>query len=186
MNTLRCKVIIVGDSQVGKTSMQSAFQSSKQFQKNYNMTLGVDFSVKQVKIPETDISVELYVFDTSGDDIYQSIRAEYWKDATMVVYVYDTTNPKSFKNIPKWIKEVTMALGVKRQGVLVGCKADLDQQVKRDQAVEFAADSNLAFFDCSAANNLDVDAPFNFMAMLFHKTYEERRLSYAQEIGADP
>ena len=68
---LRCKVAIVGDAHVGKTALTQMFHSGGQtFQKQYAMTVGVDFCVKVVNIPETDAAVELYMFDTSGQSIF--------------------------------------------------------------------------------------------------------------------
>ena len=69
MLNLRCKVVIVGDTAVGKSALTQMFHSGGQrFPKNYFMTIGVDFCVKVVNIPDTDTAVELYLFDTAGQE----------------------------------------------------------------------------------------------------------------------
>ena len=67
LTVLRCKLVIVGDAKVGKTALAQMFHSGgHNFPKNYVMTIGVDFSVKVVSIPETSTNVELYMFDSAG------------------------------------------------------------------------------------------------------------------------
>jgi len=142
------------------------------------MTLGVDFYVKSVKIPESETSVELYLFDTSGNNIYQHIRTNYWDGSSMLMVVYDMTNRASFLNVAKWIEETKpyVRQQSKLQGVLVASKLDLKDHavVSVEEATELANLHNLAFFECSALSGKDVDAPFNFLANSFHLMYEEK------------
>eukprot|EP00908_Phaeocystis_cordata_P019997 Transcript_31630.p1 GENE.Transcript_31630~~Transcript_31630.p1 ORF type:complete len:203 (-),score=12.29 Transcript_31630:168-776(-) len=69
-----------GDPAVGKTSLVQMFSSSGQrFPKTYQMTCGVEFVSKQVPIPDTDISVELHIFDTGGQDLFTEMLPGFWK-----------------------------------------------------------------------------------------------------------
>jgi len=64
---LLCATPQMGDPAVGKSALTQMFHSNGQrFPKVYNMTCGVDFSAKAVKIPETEEAVELHIFDTAG------------------------------------------------------------------------------------------------------------------------
>jgi len=180
MTVLRCKVAIVGDAKVGKTALTNAFHKSKAFQKNYVMTLGVEFLVKGVKIPDSDDTVvELYLFDIAGNPIYSHVRSQYYEGASMMIVVYDVTNRQSYLSVPKWIEECKQVIksNNKLQGILVGMKNDLSDlaAVKTEEANELAAEHNMAFFECSALSGKDVDTPFNFLSNAFYLQYEEKR-----------
>lgn len=189
MTILRCKVAIVGDSKVGKTTLTKVFHKGNEFGKNYVMTLGSELAVKTVNIPESDFSVELYLIDTAGSPIYKDVRSKYWMGSNFLMLCYDVSNRASFTNLKKWVEEAkkcmskpsstsssTSAAKKRPVGILVACKNDLNEfaATKTDEAQEFAAEHALAFFECSALTGKDVDAPFNFLASVFHQLYEEK------------
>ncbi|CAM9873193.1 unnamed protein product, partial [Discosporangium mesarthrocarpum] len=71
---LRSKVVVVGDACVGKTALMQMLKSDgHDYPKNYIMTIGVDFGVKKIKIPDTDCIVELYLFDCAGQGIFNKL-----------------------------------------------------------------------------------------------------------------
>uniref|UniRef100_A0A8C4QXB0 Uncharacterized protein n=1 Tax=Eptatretus burgeri TaxID=7764 RepID=A0A8C4QXB0_EPTBU len=73
MAVLRMKVMVAGNSAVGKTALVQAFHGDATlFAKNYNMTVGVDLVVKSVNIPDSGAVVEMYLCDCSGKEIFQS------------------------------------------------------------------------------------------------------------------
>lgn len=180
MTILRCKIAIVGDAEVGKTALTTVFsKQGKSFPQNYAMTLGVDFCVKHVKIPETNTQVEMYIFDTSGHDIYKKFRAQYWEGSSMLMVVFDMMNLQSFKNVKSWIAEATKVMGKGSKtvpGILVGTKSDLKDhsQITYDDAVELANEFGMGYFECSAQQGKDVDVPFNFLADKFYRSYQEK------------
>lgn len=144
-------------------------------------TLGVDFVVKSVKIPESDNTlVELYLIDTSGSPIYKDIRANYWAGTSLVMAVYDVTNRDSFTNLNNWLVEVKKSMpfnaqkkSTQMQGILVATKCDQNEfaQVTNQEALALAHQHGLAFFETSAATGKDVDVPFTFIAAKFHEFY---------------
>ena len=69
MPTLRCRLIVVGDATVGKTALIHQF-AELGLPKTYQMTQGVDYRVKGVKIPETDFIVEFHIIELGGNPIY--------------------------------------------------------------------------------------------------------------------
>eukprot|EP00164_Ancoracysta_twista_P003539 GFYU01004724.1.p1 GENE.GFYU01004724.1~~GFYU01004724.1.p1 ORF type:complete len:187 (-),score=45.81 GFYU01004724.1:23-583(-) len=177
MVTLRCKTIVVGNATVGKSALTQVFTNRKQYPKTYVMTVGVDFSVKVVNIPDSSDSVELYLFDTAGQYLYKELAPQYWDHSSCVMLVYDVTNAESFQACEEWMEMVKRANRDKvLPGVLVANKMDLDDriEVKRQQGVEFARAHGLEFFECSAQRGTDVDAPFNYLANGFHKSYKEK------------
>ena len=72
---LRCKLVLVGDACVGKSALTQVFHSGgSTYPKNYLMTVGAEFCVKQVPIPDTNAVVELYIFDCSGQSIFNHLE----------------------------------------------------------------------------------------------------------------
>uniref|UniRef100_A0A7S2XVJ0 Uncharacterized protein n=1 Tax=Fibrocapsa japonica TaxID=94617 RepID=A0A7S2XVJ0_9STRA len=181
---LRCKVVLVGDACVGKSALVQMFHGGGQrYPKNYVMTTGVGFCVKQVNIPDTNCAVELYLFDCAGQSIFnqreQNLKS--WENTSYVVVVYDVGNRDSFQSCAKWLQGVRST----RQssmipGVLVANKSDLREgginsraAVSDEEGRNFAQENSLEFFETSAAEAKNVDAPFNFIASQFHQKYEQ-------------
>jgi transport family protein 27 len=87
---LRCKLIVVGDACVGKTALTQVFHSGgPTYPKAYLMTVGADFCVKQVPIPDSNIIVELYIFDCAGQSLFNQLgmNAKYY-EVYMYIYIY--------------------------------------------------------------------------------------------------
>ena len=86
---MRCKVLLLGETTVGKTSICQTFCSNgTEFPKNYLMTICCDLQVKVVQIPDTSVSVELFIYDCSGQDIFREQLAQILDGTCAVIYVY--------------------------------------------------------------------------------------------------
>lgn len=190
---LRCKLVILGDACVGKTALTQVFNSGgSTYPKNYLMTTAAEFCVKQVPVPETNASVELYIHDCAGSSIFNQIEmnAKYWENASAVMIVYDVTNQESLQSASKWLQQIQAARsgGPKLIAVLVGNKSDhrdgaIDSraEVITEDAVSFAKQLDMLYFETSAASN-KVDEPFKAVANEFYKRYEETVLK-AEELA---
>ena len=101
------KVILLGDSQVGKTSLFN-YLSGIKYSPNYITTIGIDNVIKSYDITkdEKNYKVELKIYDTSGQERYKSISNSYYKKVNAAIFMYDVTNKTSFKNINNWILEL--------------------------------------------------------------------------------
>ena len=101
------KVILLGDSQVGKTSLFN-YLSGIKYNPNYITTIGIDNVIKSYDITkdEKNYKVELKIYDTSGQERYKSISNSYYKKVNAAIFMYDVTNKTSFKNINNWILEL--------------------------------------------------------------------------------
>ena len=118
----KIKIIVVGDSGVGKTNLVNRFTSNK-FDTNSKSTIGVEFVYKTLKINKEIIKVE--VWDTAGQERYRSITSSYYKGANGAIIVYDITDEDSFKNVESWMNEVIKKGKQNMQFLLVGNKKDL-------------------------------------------------------------
>ncbi|XP_077979426.1 intraflagellar transport protein 27 homolog [Glandiceps talaboti] len=174
---LRAKVIIVGESGVGKSAVTQVFHSDgAHFPKSYSMTVGVELCVKSINIPETNDSVELYLYDSAGKEIYSDYVQKFWEHPSVVMVVFDVTNETSFKSCQKWLERVKTKTNQELPGVLVGNKTDLGARraVDPGAAREFALQNNLEYFECSARDMGNYEAPFYFLANAFYKLYEAK------------
>ncbi|CAN0139201.1 unnamed protein product [Hapterophycus canaliculatus] len=180
---LRAKVVVVGDACVGKTSVVQMFKSGgHDYPKNYIMTIGVDFGVKQLKIPETDCVVELFLFDCPGQGVFNKLEqgAAHYENAAFVCLVFDVSNRDTFESCGRWLQGVRAALpsaSTPLPGVLIANKADLREGginaraiVETKEGQLFAQQNGLEYFETSAAGAKGIDAPFQHMATRFHET----------------
>ncbi|CAM9904030.1 unnamed protein product, partial [Laminaria digitata] len=145
-------------------------------------TIGVDFGVKQVKVPDTDCVVELFLFDCPGQGVFNKLEqgAAYYENAAFVCVVFDVSNRDSFESCGRWIQGVRAALPdatAPLPGVLIANKVDLREGGVNSRAVvdtqegyRFAQQNGLDYFETSAAGAKGIDAPFHHMASSFRQT----------------
>ncbi|GMH50103.1 hypothetical protein TrRE_jg4693, partial [Triparma retinervis] len=179
---LRSKVAIVGDQTVGKSALTQMFHSGgHMYPKNYIMTTSVDFCVKEVHIPETNASVELYLFDCAGQSIFnqREMNTKHFENTAFVMVVYDVSSRESFQSVQTWLNKVRSSRpstgGGPLPGVLVANKIDLREGginaravVDSQEGLNLAQQMGLEYFETSAMTGRDVDRPFNYMASQFH------------------
>lgn len=185
LSVLRCKLVIVGDPWVGKSALTQVFSSGgSTYPKNYLMTVGAEFCVKQVRIPDTNVVVELYIFDCAGQSIFNHVEmnSKYYENASAVMVVYDVTSNESLQSCNRWITNARSMrpVGPPLPGVMVGNKCeyrdgavDTRSEVSKSDAQRLANDMGLGYFEASAANNTGVEEPFQYIAKEFHRRYEE-------------
>jgi intraflagellar transport protein 27 len=175
---LRCKAIVIGDAAVGKSAIVQMFHSKgTHYPKQYAMTTGCDFVMKEIKIPDTTTTVELHIYDCSGQVVFKELVCEYWKNANMVMLVYDVSNQDSFSNLGPWLDLLRKKCPEKvLPGVLVANKIDLEDRIRvqADEGSEFARAHNLKFVQVSAHKNTCVENPFQEIAKAFADLYEEK------------
>ena len=122
------KVILIGDIQVGKTSIFNQFIDSK-FQKQYGATLSVDFKVKSIFIDENTVA-DLQVWDTCGEERFKTITRQYYRDINGCFLIFDLTSVSSFEGAAKWLDDIREFGPENTLVMLVGNKCDLVTQRK--------------------------------------------------------
>ncbi|XP_074530714.1 RAB33B, member RAS oncogene family a [Halichoeres trimaculatus] len=147
------KIIVIGDSGVGKTCLTYRFCAGR-FPEKTEATIGVDFRERLVEIDGEKIKIQLW--DTAGQERFRkSMVQHYYRNVHAVVFVYDVTNAASFRSLPAWIEECKQhALGTEVPRILVGNKCDLQDsvQVGTDVAQQFADAHSMPVFETSAKN----------------------------------
>ncbi|XP_028743199.1 ras-related protein Rab-33A isoform X1 [Peromyscus leucopus] len=145
------KIIVIGDSNVGKTCLTFRFCGGT-FPDKTEATIGVDFREKTVEIEGEKIKVQ--VWDTAGQERFRKSMVEhYYRNVHAVVFVYDVTKMTSFTNLKMWIQECNgHAVPALVPKVLVGNKCDLREQIQvpSNLALKFADAHNMLLFETSA------------------------------------
>lgn len=119
------KMIIIGDSGVGKTNILSRYIKNS-FSFDTRSTVGVEFGAKKVEV--NGYKVKNQIWDTAGQERYRSITNTYYKGAKGAMVVYDIAKRETFDNVNKWINELRMNGEKDVIIILVGNKCDLNDE----------------------------------------------------------
>jgi len=130
------KLILVGDSGVGKTNILTRFTKNT-FNYDNKTTIGVEFGTKIINI--NDHVVKLQIWDTAGQERYKSITVAYYKGSKGALIVFDVSKKQSFDNVIKWFDDIKKNGEKDLSIILIGNKTDLkDREVSFDEAKRFA------------------------------------------------
>ncbi len=157
MATSQIKLVLLGDTAVGKTSIVQRFVYG-----NYNEenppTIGASFTSKVMEIPNTSETMKLQIWDTAGQEKYKSLASMYYKDATAALLVYDITSQESFENIKFWVKELKDNVGDQLVVAIAANKSDLieEEMVDMESASQFANEVGAVFKQTSAKENIGI------------------------------
>ncbi|XP_061577418.1 ras-related protein Rab-19 [Cololabis saira] len=158
------KIILVGDSDVGKTCVVQRFKSGIFIEKQQN-TIGVDFTVRTLDIDGK--KVKMQVWDTAGQERFRTITQSYYRSAHGAMVAYDISRRGTFESVPHWIREVEQFGAASVVLILIGNKSDLHakRQVLFEDACTLAENSSmLAALETSAKEAQNVEAAFILMA----------------------
>ncbi|XP_054480730.1 ras-related protein Rab-19-like [Anoplopoma fimbria] len=158
------KIILIGDSNVGKTCVVQNFKSGF-FSERQQNTIGVDFTVRTVDIEGR--RVKMQVWDTAGQERFRTITQSYYRSAHGAIIAYDITRRSTFDSVAHWIKEVELYGANNVVLVLIGNKCDLEQerQVPFEESCNLAKDKDiLAALETSAKESQNVEEAFIMMA----------------------
>ncbi|XP_069012895.1 ras-related protein Rab-19-like [Embiotoca jacksoni] len=158
------KIILIGDSNVGKTCVVQNFKSGFFSEKQQN-TIGVDFTVRTVDIEGR--KVKMQVWDTAGQERFRTITQSYYRSAHGAMIAYDITRHSTFDSVTHWIKEVELYGAANVVLVLIGNKCDLEEerQVQFEEACTLAKERGiLAALETSAKESQNVEEAFMMMA----------------------
>lgn len=154
------KVAIVGDANVGKTSLVRRFSDGK-FEKSRVATLGADFQTKVVSLPRGE--VKLSIWDMGGQKQFEPVRRVFYKGTAASALVYDTTDLDSLKNLEKWREEL-LAETTNRNIIVVGNKADLESTIAGDVGTRVAEIFGARHYLTSALDGSGVGEMFRALA----------------------
>lgn len=115
------KVIIIGDTAVGKSCLLLQF-SDKRFKSQHDITIGVEYGTKNIKLEENEI--KLQIWDTAGSETFKSITRTYYKGVAGALIVFDITRKETFSHALGWLEEIKEHGSESISVILVGNKSD--------------------------------------------------------------
>ena len=159
MNNIRpFKILIIGDSNVGKTSILLQYTSNF-FQETHIATIGVEFKLKEITLD--NIEYKLNIWDTAGQERFKAITKSFFKGADGIIFVYDITKKSTFTNIKNWFQDAESKTN-DFKSIIVGNKIDLNDErtVTPEEGQNFANKKNCPFFESSAKDKINIDEIF--------------------------
>ncbi|KAH3726743.1 ras-related protein Rab-39B-like [Dreissena polymorpha] len=171
------RLILIGDSTVGKSSLLKYFTDGK-FDEVCDPTVGVDFFARLLEV-KNGVRVKLQLWDTAGQERFRSITRSYYRNSVGIMLVFDISKRQSFDNITSWLGEAKFHIEP-HQAVymIIGHKADTDseRQVSYREAQQFAQMNGLKYIETSAKTGQNVEEAFQLLARDVYKLLEEGRV----------
>ena len=141
---LLAKVLVIGDSGVGKTCLLLRF-CDKTYMNSHLATIGVDFKTKIIEVEEKKIKIT--VWDTAGQDRFKTITESFYKNSMGVLLTYAVDDEESFENIESWMRQINEKSNEDICKILVGNKSDSKKRViEYDKGKELAEKYGIKFF----------------------------------------
>jgi len=151
------KFVLLGDEYVGKTSIVSKFFDLP-IPCNYESTIGVDFNSKLIYNKSKIYKIQIW--DTAGQERFRSIISSYYKNSSGIILVFDLSNPKTFYNLEKWMKDILSNKELFSEVILVGNKSELPRKVKQSEIDDFIKKYELTYVESSVNDDKNIQRIF--------------------------
>ena len=171
-NDLFTKIEVVGDLEVGKTSILKRLIRNE-FSEEYNPTLGYEFNPYFVKV--NDQIIKLQIWDMCGNENYRSVLLNLYRNASAGILVYSVCSRESFNNLENWITQLKKYALPGSKIILLGNKNDDEEnrEVSYEEGKEICEKNNLEFFmEVSAKNGFESPNFLEMVAVILYKDYE--------------
>jgi len=163
-NNPNLKIIIIGNSAAGKTSLLMRF-AEQYFSESFSATIGVDYKMRTCTL-NNGKSVNLQIWDTAGQEKFRTIVTSYWRGADAALFVFDLTDLDSFHAIKTWALDAERYGKPSLQKLVVGNKADLTKNrvVTRQMGEELSKSLGFPYLEVSAKTGHGVEEAFQTLA----------------------
>ncbi len=170
------KICIVGDSGAGKTTILHRYLSGR-FKSKAEITIGSNFFVKYLKLPEIKNLLTLQVWDLAGQEYFKWVRLAFYKSAKGIIYVFDLTRKDTLERLKNWKEEIEGQIG-NCPSVLVGNKTDLinpqAQIILKEEIKNYCQNlGTRAYFETSAKLGTNIDDVFYRLAADMYDYYRD-------------
>ncbi|XP_069824634.1 EF-hand calcium-binding domain-containing protein 4B isoform X2 [Dendropsophus ebraccatus] len=178
------KIVMVGNSSVGKTSFLRRFCEDS-FYPGTSATVGIDYSVKTVTVDNCQVALQLW--DTAGQERYRSITKQFFRKADGVVVMYDITSKDTFTAVRQWLNSVEEGAGENIPILMLGNKTDIEKEreVPCGLGEHLAKDCRLIFYECSASTGQNVKESILDLAKIL-KEQEDKVREKTVRLGDSP
>ena len=181
MNEIDLKILLVGDSSVGKSSILSKYIDDI-FEENRISTIGVEYKVKSLIINERKIN--LRIWDSSGQDKFRSITQNFFRNADGILFIFDLTEKNSFEGVKQWLID-SESFDLKIKKILAGNKVDLIEKriVEKEIIDKLVEKMKLKYYEMSAKDGTNIDIAFRQLAEMILSDFSEKDLNEKSNNG---
>ena len=185
-DSIEFKIITLGDSGVGKTSIIKRYVYNK-FDYNTINTIGISYSFKDVILPNGQ-KIQLKLIDTAGQEKYKSLSKSYFKHANGVFFIFSLNDPPTFQNIEQWVKDFNDNKEDSKVicQYLIGNKSDLEINVNQELIEELKEKCNIKDYkSTSAKENTNIGEIFEEMSQILYDNYVKKGKTKQKHIKLD-
>lgn len=168
---LEVKVCIIGDTDVGKTSLSMRYCHGE-FPENATPTIGASFLQRRVAVDGTEISLQIW--DTAGQERFRSMAPMYYRGAKAAIMVFDVTNEDTFHRVLSWLRDLKAHADPNVVICIAGNKCDKKPAFDISSCKEFAETLGAKFIRTSALTGEGVDTVFEELAKSIVEIYRKK------------
>jgi Ras-related protein Rab-11A len=174
------KVILIGDSDVGKSNLLSRY-TRNEFLVGSKSTIGVEFATKTYPYEQKKIKIQ--VWDTAGQERFRAITSAYYRGSVGCIIVFDLTKRATFEHVDHWIEERKNFGGDDVIPILIGNKADLRhlRAVTREDAQAKAQEHGMAYIETSAYDGSNVEEAFVGLIETIYQARQSKTIYQVQQ-----
>jgi small GTP-binding protein len=172
-NEIRVKIVVLGESTVGKTCLISRFVKNS-FVLNHLSTIGVDVQKKEFDYPDGR-KCTLQIWDTAGQEKFRSLSGHYLRNTDGVILLYDITNYDTFEKVANWIETINSSIS-ECSTVFIGNKIDLEdnRMVSKVEGMNMADSFKSKFAEASAKSGEGIEECFKILIQEIYKREKEK------------
>ncbi|KAM7501627.1 hypothetical protein LguiB_000531 [Lonicera macranthoides] len=181
------KIVVIGDSAVGKSNLLSRF-ARDEFDLHSKATIGVEFQTQVLEIDGKEIKAQ--VWDTAGQERFRAVTSAYYRGAVGALIVYDISRRTTFESIKRWLDELNTHCDTTAAKMLVGNKCDLEniRDVSVEEGKSLAEEEGLFFIETSALDSTNVRTAFEVVIRAIFNNVSRKVLnsdSYKAELSVN-
>ena len=161
-NNITCKVVLVGDSGVGKTCIIQRYVNNN-YNENTESTSASTYTYKVVDYKQFNKSISFDIWDTAGQELYRALAKNFYLNASIGILVYDVRRKESFESIKDyWYEQLKVSGEENMVFGVAGNKCDLfqEEQVSEDEGKKFAKSIGAVFHLTSCKESIGIDELF--------------------------
>ena len=157
-------MLIIGDSFVGKTSILDRYANNR-FNSNYLATIGLENFTKDEVI--NGKTVRIKIWDTAGQEKFQSLTKGFFRNAQGIMVVYDVTKSETYQNIKYWTQSIKTHLGSETDNIaviIIGNKIDSQvREVNKEEAELYSSELGYRYFETSAKTGQNINSTIEYL-----------------------
>jgi len=184
MRLITIKVVLLGQTCVGKSSLVLRFVQGKFFPKTEG-TIGAAFLTKTIDL-DSSAQVKFEIWDTAGQERYHSLAPMYYRGAQAAIVVYDVSSRDSFEKSKLWVNELREKSTNGQVVILVGNKCDLGRVIESEAVAKYSSDNKLIHIETSAKDGTNVVELFKAIALNLPKEVIANQEGSSTSVGRIP